>query len=332
MVLSNTTSEPWLQGRYNYTTTEWILHRGTHAVMGLLTIFSAFTNIIVIYVFSNKKFGKRTVVKYLYANISLSDELFTFACLIQVTVYGVSSCSLECRRFLGLTITISGFVSAYTMALIAFKRYYGIAFPFKEMVQNRKKLPFVIGIVVIWMFSIVAVLYFMRYAQIREYHETLLLQQCNVLTYTFVALKDSPYFPLVGMVILPLAFGLFFSLLTIVLLQRKKAVGDHVDIAKLNNERKIKLKATIMITVIIVSFIVCWLPVTLLTLVDNLSLSTRKFCDFNYNAYGIVAILLMVSFFINPIIYWYMCPDFRRGIEHILNRKRKAPDAEYCRK
>lgn len=138
-LITNATVEPWLYGRYNYTSTELALHHGTQVLIGILTIFSAITNVIVIYVFSNKKFGKRTTVKYLYANISLSDEMFIVACLVALQVH--PTCSFGCRRFLGLVIQISGFVSAYTMALIAFKRYYGIAFPMREMVQNRKKLP-----------------------------------------------------------------------------------------------------------------------------------------------------------------------------------------------
>lgn len=312
-------------GRHNYTMTELVIHRGTEGIIGLLTIFSAFNNIIVIYVLLNEKFGKRTSIKYLYANISLSDEVFIFTSLTAISFYGHSSCSLDCRRIIGQTVTISGFVSAYTMALISFKRYYGLAFPLKEMTQNRKKMPFLIGIVVIWSFSISATMYFMRYVAIPEYHDTLLLQQCTMLSYSFVALKDDPYFALVGMVIVPLAFGLFFSLMSIVILQRRKLIGDHIDIARLKKERHDKLKATFMIVVVIVSFVICWLPITLLALVytSRYTLNFSKInCDLNYSAYGILTSLLMLSFWINPVIYWYMCPHFRRGVKYIFSKKR----------
>lgn len=327
-MINNTTLVP-LNGRYNYTTTEMILHRTTEGIIGLLTMFSAFTNIIAIYVFCNKKFGKRTIIKYLYVNISLSDEVFIFACLIQVAIYGNSSCTLNCRRFLGLAITMTGFVSSYTMALIAFRRYYGIAFPLKDLVQNRKKLPFIIAIVIIWTYSIGVVLFFMRYQEINDHNDTLLLQQCTVLTYSMVALKDHPYFPLIGMVIVPLVFGLFFSLNTIYILQKRKPIGDHVNIAKLKKGNAGKLKSTFMIAVVIVSFVICWLPITLLALVDNLNYPTMNYCDLNYNAYGITTMLLMLSFFINPVIYWYMCPHFRCGVNHIIC-KRKIVSRSGC--
>lgn len=319
----NGTLGPLIIGRYDYTTTEMFLHRTVQGIIGLLTIFSAFTNIIVIYVFSNKNFGKRTIIKYLYANISLSDEVFVLSCLMQVVIYGESSCTFNCRRFIGLVIMMSGFISAYTMALIAFKRYYGIAFPLKELVQGRKKLPFVIAIVLIWLFSISAVLFFMKYEQIEELNETFLFEQCTLLTYSLVALRQYPYFPLIGLVIVPLVIGLFFSLNTIYILQRRQIVGDSVDSAKLKENRQNKLKSTFMIAVVIISFVICWLPVTVVKLVDNLNYSTMEFCDYNYNLYCITTMLLMLSLFINPVIYWYMSPHFRRGINHIF-LKRKA--------
>lgn len=285
-IINNTVNRTLIIGRYDYTTTEMALHRTVQGIIGLLTIFSAFTNIIVIYVFANKKFGKRTVTNYLYANISLSDEVFTLSCLMQVVIYGESSCTFACRRFIGLVIIMSGFISAYTMALIAFRRYYGIAFPLKDLVQSRKKMSFVIAIVIIWLFSIIATQYFVQYEPIEELNETFLMEQCTLLTYSLVALRKYPYFPLVGMVIVPLAIGSFFSLHTIYILQRKKLVGDHVDLAKLKKDKASKLKSTFMIAVVIVSFVTCWLPITLVELVDNLNYSSMEFCDFNYNVYG----------------------------------------------
>lgn len=87
--INDTSSFP-SYGRYNYTMTELVIHRSTEVIIALLTIFSAFTNMVAIYVMLSKKFGKRTTIRYLYANISLSDELFIFSCLIDVSLYGHS--------------------------------------------------------------------------------------------------------------------------------------------------------------------------------------------------------------------------------------------------
>lgn len=318
--MNNTTVKVW-PGRYDYTADEEVLHRATEIVVGLLTIFSAITNVIVIYIFSYTKFGKRTTIKYLYASISLSDEMFIVACLIEVARLGNSTCSLDCRRFLGLVVLITGFVSAYTMALIAFKRFHCIVFPMHEFRQKRKKLPYLLG--VIWVLSIGAVLYFERYQPIQEYNETLLLRECTMLRYTFVAYKDNPYFPLIAMVVVPLTLGLVFSLITIAsLLRRKLVIGDHVDIDQLKKRRRVKLRATVMITVMILSFAISWLPITLLQMEYAVNLS--KMCDLNYRLYAIFTTLLMSSFAVNPVIYWYMCPAFRRGVYDIFCRRQST--------
>lgn len=317
--MNNTTVKVW-PGRYDYTADEEVLHRATEIVIGLLTIFSAITNVIVIYIFSYTKFGKRTTIKYLYASISLSDEMFIVACLIEVARLGNSTCSLDCRRFLGLVVLISGFVSAYTMALIAFKRFHCIVFPMHEFLQNRKKLPYILAVIALWVLSIGAALYFERYQPIQEYNETLLLRECTMLRYTFVAYKDNPYFPLIAMVAVPLTLGLVFSLITIVsLLRRKLVIGDHVDFNKLKKQRRAKLKATVMIAVMILSFAISWLPITLLQMEYAVNLS--KMCDLNYRLYAIFTTLLMSSFAVNPVIYWYMCPAFRRGVHGIFCRR-----------
>lgn len=178
------------------------------------------------------------------------------------------------------------------------------------------------SVVSIWVFSISGVLYFERYQEIPVSNETLLLQHCAMHTYIFVAMKDHPYFPLVGMAIVPMTLGLFFSIKTIVILQRRKVIiGDHEDTNRLKQGKKAKLRATFMIAVMILSFVISWLPITLLGVKYTTSLSTMKFCDLDYNLYAIFTILLMSSFWVNPVIYWYMSPDFRRGVHSIFCKR-----------
>lgn len=77
-----------------------------------------------------------------------------------------------------------------------------------------------------------------------EFESMLLLQQCVLLSYSFVTLNDHPYYDLVGVTTVPLTVIFIFSLMTTVLLQRRKLMGDRVDIAKLKQERQDKFKAT----------------------------------------------------------------------------------------
>lgn len=80
---------------------------------------------------------------------------------------------------------------------------------------------------------IINTLFFIRYVEITERNGTLLLEQCTMLSYTLVALKDYPYFPLIGLVIVPLIFGLLLSSKAIYTLRKKEPVGDRADVVKI---------------------------------------------------------------------------------------------------
>lgn len=322
-------------GRLEYTTVEWYIHRITQYVYGLLLVFSVFTNTIVVYVFLSKKFGKRTIVKYLYVNISLSDLMILVACVVEVMIIdsnGEKSCTADCRKNLGLVITTSGYVSAYTMALIAFKRYYGIAYPVEHWSQNANKTShrkWLLIIILVWIFSITMTLLFMKYEEIPVRHETMLLHQCTLLKYSLVAMKTYPYANLIGLVIIPLVFGMFFSLKAIYFLQKKTLVGEQADSENIKREKNLKLKSTFMIVVVLISFVLSWLPIIVLNMMDSQDDLKMELCDLNYNAHAITCLLLMLDIFINPLIYCYMSPDFRRGVTHIFINKcdRKSQNA-----
>lgn len=312
---NQTTVSPLSEAR-NFTMIENVLYYSGQGIMGVLMLFSLFTNVIVMYVFVSKKFGKKTIVKYLYANISMSDELFIVACLMKVTVYG-QSCHSNCRAVLGYIITISGFVSAYSMAWIAFKRYQSIAFPIQHHTKT-STLPALAIVAVIWIFSVATPLIFIRFEAVTEYEGTLFLETCTMFTSTVMSLNSYPYINLLGMVGIPLLIGLVFSLKAIYILLCSKTV----DIVRQKQLRNRKLRASFMIAVVIVTFAICWLPITLLFVVNNLNYSSMKFCDYNYNAYFLLTILLMFEFWINPVIYWYMNTDFRSGINNILKQSK----------
>lgn len=324
MDMDNQTTLSPLSNERNFTMVENSLYYLGQVIVGSLMLFSLFTNIIVMYIFVSKKFGKKTIIKYLYANISLSDELFIIASLIQITIYG-QSCHSNCRAFLGYSITISGFVSTYSMALIAFKRYQGIAFPIQSQTKTSKLSVFVV-IAIIWIFSVATPLIFIRFEKVTEYDGTLFLKTCTMITYTVMSLNSYPYFNLLGMVVIPLLIGLIFSLKAI----QNLVCSKTVDIVRQKKLMERKLRASFMIAIVIVTFAVCWLPITSLFFINNLNYSSMKFCDYNYNAYFILTILLMLEFWINPVIYWYMNTDFRSGINHILKQTKTKLKWKCC--
>lgn len=309
---TNTTTLSNALARQSFSTPEEILLRFVQVIIAVLMIFSVFTNAIVIRIFLSRKYGKLTTAKILYANISLSDELFLCTCIAQSIVYG-DECNGNCRIGFSYATHISGFVSTYTIAFIAFKRYHVIAFP----MQNRfnSKWPILGVLFCIWCFSTVMTLIFVQYVEVKQYDSSFFSRICTVISSPVEASHQTPYFSLVAMVLLPLLIGIFFSSLAAYSLQQTKIVGDNATEEAIAKRRSQKSRSIFMILVVIVTFAVCWLPVTIFYTIERLNYHTRAQCDYNYYLYGVFTALLMVEFGANPVIYWFMNPDFRNGLK-----------------
>lgn len=298
--------------RHDFSLSEEALLRSVQVVIAVLMIFSAVTNAIVMRIFLSRKFGTLTTAKILYANISLSDELFLLTCIFQAIIYG-NECNGNCRIGFSYATHISGFVSTYTMAFIAFKRYHVIAFPLQS--RSSSKWPIYVTILCIWGFSTTMSLIFVKYVEVVQFDSSFFARICTVISSPVKASHKDPYFSLVVMVAIPLLIGLFFSLMAAYSLQKTKIIGDNATKEEIASKRRRKSRSIFMIFIVIVTFAVCWLPVTIFYTIERLNYFTRPLCDYNYYLYGVFAALLMVEFGANPVIYWFMNPDFKKGLK-----------------
>ncbi|XP_037045734.1 prolactin-releasing peptide receptor-like [Bradysia coprophila] len=305
------TTTPSHMARLEFNSTEEALLHTVQVIIGLLMILSVLTNAMVIRIFLGSKFGKLTTAKILYANISISDEFFLLACIFQAIIYG-NECNGNCRIVFSYATHISGFVSTYTMAFIAFKRYHVIAFPMEN--RTNSKWPTFAAIFCIWCFSSVMTLIFVRYVEVVQFNKSFFARICTVISSPVKASHEDPYFSLVAMVAVPLLIGLVFSLMAAISLQNRKIIGDNVTKEAIAIKRRQKYQSIVMIMMVILTFAVCWLPVTIFYTIERLNYSTRLLCDYNYYFYGISAAMLMVEFGANPVIYWFLNPDFRKGL------------------
>lgn len=309
MNITNTSDEV---GRRNFSSSEEALLRSVQVIIAVLMILSVLTNAIVLRIFLCRKFGKLTSAKILYANISLSDELFLLTCIFQAIIYG-NECNGNCRIGFSYATHISGFVSTYTMAFIAFKRYHVIAFPLRNRFSS--KWPIFVSIFCIWCFSTVMSFIFVKYVEVVQFDSSFFARICTIISSPVKASHEDPYFSLVAMVSVPLLIGLTFSLMAAYSLHKRKIIGDNVTEEVIAKKRKRKYRSIVMILVVIGTFAVCWLPVTVFYTIERLNYYTRPLCDYNYYLYGLFTALLMVEFGANPVIYWFMNPDFKKGLK-----------------
>lgn len=230
----------------------------------------------------------------------MSDLIFLLTSLFSIFI--------DSSQILNFLINhISAFVSTYTMALIAFHRYKAIAYPMQNQPGRKVGKSVIISIVLIWILSIAFSTLFQDFNIFGPTPEenTFFSQMCRLVSTPVKATKHVPFFTLIMMVIFPLAMGLVFSLLAIYKLSFH---GTENNIIK----RK-QLKSVFIILIVIVTFGVCWIPVSVYFAVEGV-LSGGGGCDYNYVLYAIFGVLLMIQFTANPIIFWAMDSGFRNGV------------------
>jgi hypothetical protein len=136
---------------------------------------------------------------------------------------------------------------------------------------------------------------------------------CTLISEPVRAQLSTPLMSLFTMVVVPLFLALVTSVRTILRLQKIVRPG-HLTEAQFVSSRKAKLKATFMITAVVVAFAVCWAPISVFFSWEMFNFPQRNACDYNYVLYSILIMMLLGSFVVNPIIYCYFNQDFRNGI------------------
>lgn len=197
--------------------------------------------------------------------------------------------------------------------------YQAIAFPLQNRAGKKPRIiTLILPILGIWAFALIMPLSFVRYSEPEARNATELSPFfqgiCQIIATPVKASHHHPYFSLVTMVSLPFLLGVCFSLLTIYSITRSGIVGEG-NTCQAEKVRRRKLKSIFMILIIITLFATCWLPITLFYTWERLMYFVRKECDYNYNAYAWFSTLLMAEFAANPIVYWFMNADFRKGVK-----------------
>ncbi len=162
-------------------------------------------------------------------------------------------------------------------------------------------------------------LIFVRYVEVIQFDSSFFARICTVISSPVRASHQDPYFSLVAMVSIPLSIGVFFSLMAARTLQHTKIIGDNVTVEAVAEKRRKKFRSIFMILMVIVTFAVCWMPITIYYTVERLNYFTRSRCDYNYYLYGVFSALLMVEFGANPVIYWFLNPDFKQGLQSLIS-------------
>ncbi|XP_046853216.1 melatonin receptor type 1A-like [Xenia sp. Carnegie-2017] len=287
-----------------------------------LNVFTILANLLVIgIVLGNHRLRKCT--NYLVVNLSIADLLF--ACIsypfaIRSVINDKENTNHALCQFVGFSDSFYATTASFTMAIIAYERYYSIihCLHYEKCMMNRNTKPV---IVVVWVtsliISVVPLLNWGTYGYERhQYKCTLNLKKDN--GYFFFKIISTFLIPLT---VMSVCYSWIF-----VVAKRHAATISTIEIRVQNELLKggvqksiVKKKyhtGTVFITIIV--HVICWLPINALYLVKNLSPSTR----IPNLAISISCLLSFLSSGINPIAYALVTGKFRKGFMRIIRKVR----------
>ncbi|KAL8187172.1 UNVERIFIED_CONTAM: hypothetical protein K2H54_035771 [Gekko kuhli] len=272
------------------------------ALMFLVTALSLSENLTVILV--TVKFKQlRQPVNYVIVNLSVADFLVsliggTISFLTNMKGYfymGRWACVLE-----GFAVTFFGIVALWSLALLAFERYFVICRPLGNMRLRGKHAA--LGIAFVWVFSFIwTIPPTMGWS---SYTTSKIGTTCEPNWYsgdyndhTFIITFFITCFILPLLVIL-VSYGK--------LMRKLKKVSDTQ--GRLGSTRKPERQVTRMVVIMILAFLICWSPYAafsiLVTACPSIELDARLA--------AIPAFFSKTATVYNPIIYVFMNNQFRR--------------------
>ncbi|XP_054839110.1 opsin-VA-like [Eublepharis macularius] len=272
------------------------------ALMFLVTFLSLSENFAVILV--TVKFKQlRQPVNYVIVNLSVADFLVsliggTISFLTNMKGYfymGRWACVLE-----GFAVTFFGIVALWSLALLAFERYFVICRPLGNMRLQGKHAA--LGIAFVWVFSFIwTIPPTMGWS---SYTTSKIGTTCEPNWYsgdyndhTFIITFFTTCFILPLLVIL-VSYGK--------LMRKLKKVSDTQ--GRLGSTRKPERQVTRMVVIMILAFLICWSPYAafsiLVTAWPSIELDARLA--------AIPAFFSKTATVYNPIIYVFMNNQFRR--------------------
>ncbi len=276
------------------------------------------TNTISCIVFFSKKYRKSRP-KQLMGNIALADIMF-----ITVIISFVTTCSstkesgfrlIWCEPLSSILLYTPNYVSALTMTVISYDRYRMFVHTFQ--INPLSKISTHKLLAVIWFLSFILTLPEMiqidSYAIDFEHKRYLCIKRKFFIQFDPNLQSVLYFYILIILYLLPIFitsyfyFKIFYNFTT----NFKQNVGTNINELQLKNRRKKYLKSTIMQILIVLVYMVCWLPVYIFLTINT------ELCN-TTNLLFAIQCLALSSCALNPVIYWWLNKQFRKDVKLLL--------------
>nr|XP_032818534.1 pineal opsin isoform X2 [Petromyzon marinus] len=278
------------------------------ALMGTITALSLGENFAVIVVTARFR-QLRQPLNYVLVNLAAADLLVSaiggsvsfFTNIKGYFFLGVHACVLE-----GFAVTYFGVVALWSLALLAFERYFVICRPLGNFRLQSKHA--VLGLAVVWVFSLACTL--PPVLGWSSYRPSMIGTTCEPNWYsgelhdhTFILMFFSTCF------IFPLAV-IFFSYGK--LIQKLKKASETQ--RGLESTRRAEQQVTRMVVVMILAFLVCWMPYATFSIV----VTACPTIHLDPLLAAVPAFFSKTATVYNPVIYIFMNKQFRDCFVQVL--------------
>lgn len=273
-------------------------------------------NCMAIYVFMFRT-KKKHPSSIFMANLALADLLFVIWIPLKIAyhfngnnwTYGEPLCKVLVGFFYG-----NMYCSILFIACLSVQRYWVVAHPLSQQRKNNKVA---IGIsVAVWAFI------WLTTTPLYLYDQTAKLKDPNITTCHDVNIIKDPlnpfpsvqlpfyYFVFMGLVVFLVPCAVIIVAYVRLLRVLGNAMGD-------STASKNRHKAVVLIAVVLVTFVVCFIPSNIM-LVIHYSLLKDGHANNGYSFYISTLCLASLNSCLDPFIYYFVSEDFRNHVKNTL--------------
>nr|XP_054763944.1 galanin receptor 2a-like [Lytechinus pictus] len=304
---------------YNYTMPPYPSRDNFNIIFSVFAGFICFVGIVgnslVIVVTRNRLKGLHKTMSVFILNLGVADFLFLVFCVpISVVIFTSESWHLGlfiCKLYEFL-VHASMLASIFTLVAMSLDRFSAVVYPLK-LIQHRSISNAKIIVISIWIVSSACAAPHLVYNEVKDYGEG--MQLCQTVWPTLEARKTYLTFVFLVGYLLPLFFVTCAYVMILHALWKTLRIMKG---SRESNMGKSKRKVTIMVSVVVLVFGLCWFP-------HHLIFMWQSYGDFPYNERTIKlkAASLCLSYInscLNPIIYSIMSENFRKAMKKALQK------------
>ncbi|KAM8844627.1 somatostatin receptor type 5-like [Spinachia spinachia] len=271
----------------------------------LVFIVGLLGNTLVIYVVI--RYTKMKTVTNLYIlNLALADELY----ILGIPLLGINSVltywpygDFLCKVYMTAD-AMSQFTSTFCLTVMSIDRYLAVVHPLRSAKWRKPQVAKIFN-AVMWVVSFLIVLPVTIYSNVQED-----LNACNI------TWPGSQKLQSIIFILYTSTLGFFGPLVVIILCYlliviKVRSAGVRAGLTK---RRKSERKVTRMVVIIVMVFVLCWLPFFTTNLVNLVYTIPEN----NAGAYFFLVILTYVNSCANPILYGFLSENFKQSFRKVL--------------